>query len=250
MDFKSNIGPLPIWAWGLIFGGAVVAYMYWSQAKDSNGETISTDTADGYNASTDSSGDGYDAIEGAFRTSGAYPSTLATREVTESTDTNSAWLIRAVDYLIGSGTSPIQAQSAVQKYLEGESLTSAETDLVNKAIKGVGQAPEGTTIAAPTASSRVSIKQWQRLADGSVRTYMSDGSYVAKTLDQYIAAGMPAFGYNAYEYGTYKVTSNAQTVAQIAKLKGTSQQDLIVLNRWKTIPNLKKGNRIKVPAKR
>ena len=247
MDIQARLGPLPVWAWGLIFGGAAVAYMYWQNAKDSNGDTVSTDSTD--SVDTGDLGSSYDAIDGAFTVGTASGSTLSTT-TEETTDTNTAWLARAVNYLIGTGVTPLAAQSALQKYLEGESLSSDETDLVNKAIKSVGQTPEGTSVVSGTGTDSVTIKQWQRLADGSVRTVMSDGSYVARTLDDYIAAGMPKFGLNAYEYQTYKVPSNSTTVAQIASKRGTTQSDLIVLNRWTRVPNLKKGQRIKVPSKR
>jgi len=254
MDFQAKLGPLPVWVWGLTLGGAAVGYYYWSQLKDNNGTTISTDP-EAVNAVESAAGyvTDRDAIDGAFTPGTASGSTLATSTAEESTDTNSAWLIRAVQALVGKGVSPLEAQTALGKYLDGESLSVAESSLVNRAIVALGGLPpDGAPIPSkPTdAASAVGIKSWQRLQDGTVRVLMSDGSYVGKTLQEYIASGMPSFAYNAYENQTYRVPSNGTTVAQIASKYGTSVDNIVVLNRWKAIPNLKKGNVVKVPSQK
>lgn len=245
-DFTGKIGPLPVWAWGLIFGGIAVGYYYWSQLKDQNGQTVTEDnSAAADNATGVTSMSGADLIDSAYTATGLSASTLATTSAPESTDTNSAWGIRAVQALIGKGIAPITAQTAVQKYLDGQALDSSETALVNQAIVLVGSTPPDGT-ATPTSGGS-DVAKWQWLQDGTVIGVMPDGSKVTKTIRDYIDAGMPGWSYNAYQWKYHKAASNTTTVASIATRYGTTPDVIMALNNWKSAPNLKRGQKVKVP---
>ena len=242
---KKNLGPLPVWAWGVILGALIAAYIWFGNSKSSEPE--SNDTGE-------SSGKGVgDAIDGAFRIGGAWNGNYGGEgdSKDDSMDTNVAWGFRAVAALVSDGISPIAAQQAIGNYLDGEALTADQGALVDKAIRAIGQPPNRPStpkVDTPETPKGATVKSWQRLGSGQVVAIMSDGTKVNKSLRDYIDAGMPAFSVNSYEYQTYKVKSNSETAATVAKKYGTSQENIQVLNRWKTIPNLTKGKRINVPA--
>ena len=240
----QDAGPLPVWVWGVGIGVIAVAYIWWT-GRDSG--TTAVESA----GSTVASGSDavFDAIDGAFKPGTSGSASVGDEAPTEI-DTNVAWGFRAVSYLVGQGVAPVTAQVAIGKYLAEEKLTDADAVLVNRAVAGIGAPPTPIRVNVPTppATVNVTIKSWQRLNNGQVVALMSDGTRVNKTLRQYIDAGMPAFSSNAYENQTYKVKSNGETAATIAKKFDTSVDNIIVLNRWKAVPNLKKGNVVKVPS--
>lgn len=243
----QDAGPLPVWVWDVGIGVIAVAYIWWT-GRDSG--TTAVESA----GSTVASGSDavFDAIDGAFKPGTSGSASVGDEAPTEI-DTNVAWGFRAVSYLVGQGIAPVTAQVAIGKYLAEEELTDADAVLVNRAVAGIGAPPTPIRVNVPTpptppAPVKVTIKSWQRLNNGQVVALMSDGTRVNKTLRQYIDAGMPAFSSNAYENQTYKVKSNGETAATIAKKFNTSVDNIIVLNRWKAVPNLKKRNVVKVPS--
>ena len=61
---KKNLGPLPVWAWGVILGALIAAYIWFGQSRSDNADEAS-DTPD--------QGKGLgDAIDGAFRIGGSF----------------------------------------------------------------------------------------------------------------------------------------------------------------------------------
>ena len=243
---KKNLGPLPVWAWGVILGALIAAYIWFGHSR-------SGDSADEDSTAAPNSNSLGDAIDGAFRIGGVWNGNSGGEGDTndDSMDTNAAWGFRAVASLVSDGVSPIAAQQAIGNYLDGEALTTEQSALVDKAIRAIGQPPnrpDTPKVDTPETPKGATVKSWQRLGSGQVVAIMSDGTKVNKSLRDYIDAGMPAFSVNSYEYQTYKVKSNSETAATVAKKYGTSQENIQVLNRWKTIPNLTKGKRINVPA--
>ncbi len=247
LDLKGKLGPLPVWVWGLGLGAIVVVFV-WAQNRGTSGATEAPEETytDPY--------DDYDSVLNQMsNTSGGSSSTSGSTGDLQL-DTNQAWSIRAVAYLVTKGQSPLTAQGAIGAYLSEKSLTDAQKKLVNDAIVGIGQPPDpvtlGSGVGTPTGTTTVAIRHWRRDNAGNITKMMTDGNIVKSSLSEYINAGMPKFYTNAYEYQTYRAKSNATTVAMIAKLFDTSVANLQVLNGWKSIPNLKKNQSVKVPARK
>ena len=251
---KGKLGPLPVWAWGLIIGGIVVGVYYWRQVKDDNGQEITSDNESA--ALAEQEGDsGYvassDLVDSAFTPGSASGSSLATVDTATPSDTNDAWAARVIAKLTGAGVAFTDAQAAVSKLLNGEELSADESALVDRGQKLEGTLPpEALSTVTKNGSSNAAVSKWMRSSDGSIQAVLSNGSKVNKSLSDYIDAGLPGFSYNAYEFGTHRAKSSSTTVADIAKFHGTTVENLVVINGWKTIPNLKKGSRVKVPARK
>ena len=132
---KKNLGPLPVWAWGVILAIIIVVYIWLGQSRGATGgdDTPAEDTGDATR----------DAIDGAFRIGGAYTGdNSGNGGKDDSADTNDAWSFRAVAALVSKGKLPLAAQQAIYLYLDGETLTAAQQALVDEAIKLIGAPPE------------------------------------------------------------------------------------------------------------
>lgn len=135
---SKNLGPLPVWAWGVILAVIIVIYIWLGQSRSTGDGTTDPGTGgDGGSVDVD------DAINGAFRIGGAYQDGGATGNggKDDSADTNDAWSFRAVAALVAQGVSPLAAQQAIGLYLDGEKLTAAQAELVDKAVKKIGAPP-------------------------------------------------------------------------------------------------------------
>lgn len=138
---KEKLGGLPVWAWGVILGVAVVAW-YWLSRRSTGTVALSTTTED-----TTSPVSGW-------RDSSGVPVSSVTPVETPSSavEGNGQWLSQGVKYLVEQGIMGTTASAALQKYLEGKSLTSAERTAVDKWIAAQGTPPDGVLdISAPDA---------------------------------------------------------------------------------------------------
>ncbi len=247
---SQKAGPLPVWVWGVGIGVVAVAYIWWSGREQG---TVAPDETTAAAAGSSGNRGVYDAIDGAFQPSAPAGSvSIPSLESLGEIDNNNAWSFRAVAYLVGQGIAPVTAQIAINNYIEEKQLTDAQSKLVNQAITGIGAPPVRVSIETPsvTTPAAVAVKSWQRLASGQIVAVMSNGTKQNRSIRQYIDAGMPAFKSNAYEFQTYKVRHNATTYADVARKYQTSVDNLMVLNKVKSIPNLKKGSVVVVPARK
>lgn len=136
---KQKAGPLPVWAWGVIVGVIVVAGMYWYSSKSaSNGSVTDDSELLAYPDLDGGSGDGSGSNTGTVVTGGTGSS--GAQEFTSSL----AWMTYAVAALIKDGFSPLAVQSALSKYLSGDTLSASEQQIVNIAITRYGMPPFGT----------------------------------------------------------------------------------------------------------
>ena len=252
-DLQAKLGPLPVWAWGLLGGGAVAGVFWFNQLRDKNGETI-TDGSD--DSQADTSGDfqlpgSSDLLDWGYRPSGITSGGSST-PVETSVDTNSAWGIRAIAALIGKGVSPIAAQTAINKYLAGEEITSDQAKLIDQAVKEVGQPPEGglipnVKVPTPTAPApAATIKSYVRLANGQIQAIMSDGKAVNVSDREYINRGMPKLVSDAYKTRTIKLSKNTTPTKLVKAFPSTTADKIMITNGWTSWPNLKKGMSIKI----
>lgn len=113
IDFGKQVGPLPLGAWVVVVGGGL-GIAYWSYRQNSGGPTEVEDTS-----GTPGVGDG---TVGGFIPTQPAPSDDGLPETV--VDTNEAWAVRAINWLIGKGYPPNVSDSAVRKYIAGEPFSS------------------------------------------------------------------------------------------------------------------------------
>lgn len=260
-DFQAKLGPLPVWAWGLLGGGAVAGYFWLNKLRDNNGVEV-TDSADakgGYDQAFTLPG-GSDLLDWGYRPSGVTGGSV-TPETPQSLDTNTAWAARAIAALVAKGVSPIAAQAALNRYLSGEEITPEQGRLVDQAIKEIGAPPDATqipnittpvvedkpTTTAPTAAT---IVRWIRLSNGQIQKIMSDGKAVNATDRDYINAGMPGLQSDAMSYHVFKLTKDTSPANLLKIFPSMTSDRLLIINGWKSFPALKKGMSVKVQGSR
>ena len=137
-SLKTRVGPLPIWLWGLLLGGAVVAYMY---VRQSQTNTAAAATGTGSTSALNALGAANP--QDPLTSSGNYGMMGATS--TTGTPTNQSWQAAGIANANTWGISDIGMQSALQNYLAGMPLNSAEQNAVNKVLGTVGPPPEGVS---------------------------------------------------------------------------------------------------------
>lgn len=150
MDFKGKIGPLPVWTWGLIIGGFFVVWM-WVANRNSPVDVEATTEAPSQDADY-----GGSVVEGSYGSdfSTVPVVTPGQTEAVTGSETNADWLRKAIAAVVDQGTvSTLSAQTALQKYLAGQSLSAAEASIVNAATAKVGIPPEG--VDTPDAAEPV-----------------------------------------------------------------------------------------------
>jgi hypothetical protein len=129
---KAKVGPLPVWPWGLLAGGLFTVWYWVSNARGGGTATDSgvVDETDGTVGTP--SGD--------FSTVPVVPND----DPVQDENTNAEWLVQALNAAGTVGVSFLTAQIALQKYLNGQTLTSTEAGIINKIVGVVGPPPEGT----------------------------------------------------------------------------------------------------------
>lgn len=141
-----KVGPLPVYAYGLIIAGVIWIYYIWqgkNAGADSGSAMPSSDAADSGIGLGDDTGD-------TANTGGS--GTGSTSGVSTPTD-NLSWFTMASNYLVGFNYDSVSVSNALSKYLTGEQLTTAERALVNQAVARFGVPPEGVPVspgATPT----------------------------------------------------------------------------------------------------
>lgn len=160
----KKLGPLPVWAWGLFIGGAFVIW-YWVSNKDLGSGTTPVDGD--LTTEAPPSGD--------FSTVPVIPGAAPI----EDENTNGEWLIQAMNAVSKSGVSFLAAQTALTKYLNGDTLTAQQEQIVNKAIGLVGPPPEGTASAPDVTPEPGDVTvNWATKTNVGVRSPVKYGSTV------------------------------------------------------------------------
>lgn len=145
----KKVGPLPLGVWLV---AAVVIWYYFAHKNsatstagaagsqtDPAGNVGTIDPATGYvyGTSEDSAALGQNSSDdtsttdtsGTGTTAGTYPD-------------NNSWARAAINYLVGIGVDPTQANQAVENYITSQTLTTQEQGDVNLAIQGLGAPPD------------------------------------------------------------------------------------------------------------
>lgn len=128
---SAKLGPLPVWAWGLIAAVlAFIAYLYYQRSNTGvssvvDPASIPTIDANGYQTVGIKGGTG----------------TL----VSDEPDNNQKWLSRAAKAVADAmGVSPSEVYAALSKWLQGQDFTAREQQFIDRAINLVMLPPEGT----------------------------------------------------------------------------------------------------------
>lgn len=135
MDFMENLkrklGPLPVWGWGVLIGGAFIAWYWYSNTGlgEFAGESDTEGTGVGQTL----------APSGDFSTVPIMPE----EDAVVDENTNAEWLIQAI-LAAPAGTSKLAVQAALEKYLNGTTMSISEQQLVDAIIGKVGLPPQGT----------------------------------------------------------------------------------------------------------
>lgn len=134
---SKKVGPLPTGVWLLAVGGGIAVAVFVRRRAASSAEDpgtgISTDTQPGAgNLGQDDTGGDTPAPSG-------------------RPTTNEDWFQQAYDAILGThaGYSPSLVTTALTKYLEGQTLTTAEQAIVSMALRLVGPPPVPPPLPEP-----------------------------------------------------------------------------------------------------
>lgn len=199
----------------------------------------------------------------------AYPSPSVSQPSDDTTVielSNDQWARKAVDWLVSQGADPGQASNAIDKYLSGETLSTREGELRDKAIRQFGVPPEGiirtstsTSYNGPASSQGVpplthkvrgkSDDQPAELArlyygmatPDTIRLIKAANATVAVPYRPGQSVQIPK--YRAPKY--FKATKRVRTLPDIAAHNGITPGQVQTLNPGMKFP-VKEGTRVRV----
>ena len=209
----KKIGPLPAYMWGVILGGLILVYMWYTRNK-ANAATAAPTTTTVPTDTLSSTG------LSAAGTSGT--STDTGSSTTSSLwSTNALWESQALTSLAGSGVSPLTAQVALENYLNGMPLTTQQQDIINTVLGKLGAPPNGLAgipqlLAAPPDLTGGG-------GNGGNNGGSGGGSGSGSGTGSGGGSAPPVHG------GTYVIKPNDNWIT-IANMFGVSEQDLLNLN--------------------
>lgn len=143
---SKQVGPLPVGAWGVVIAGALGMAYYFNKGQ-SNGSAPEEQLL----------------AEPGVGIGGGQFIYDEPNKVTPDISielTNTAWITKAWSYLISQGHNPSVSGTALNKYINGETLSSVEQGLVDIAISKVGVPPESFTPAKPPVTPPATTNQY------------------------------------------------------------------------------------------
>jgi nucleoid-associated protein YgaU len=129
VNFGQQVGPLPLGAWAAVVAGGLGIAWYSMRNQKAAAPAIVTDTSADPGVGT---GPSWTAVG---------PPTTAPDTSESTIDTNEAWAVAAINYLIAQGYDPNVADSAIRKYIQSDSLSVQEYALVRFALAKLGSPP-------------------------------------------------------------------------------------------------------------
>lgn len=130
LNFGQQVGPLPLGAWAaVVAGGLGIAWYSVRNQKASAAPQLVTDTSGDPGVGT---GPSWTAVP---------PPSTSPDSTQVTIDTNEAWSVAAINYLIAQGYDPNVADSAIRKYMQSDSLSIQEYALVRFALAKLGSPP-------------------------------------------------------------------------------------------------------------
>lgn len=132
-DMGKMYGPLPLGAWLAVVAGGLGIALYTRRDNSTYVAEEFIDTSGMPGVGTGGSGIGWTPV--------GPPSTPPDDAVQGPPETNDEWARRAINYLIAANYDPATSDSAIRKYIGGESLSASEFALVNVALGKMGSPP-------------------------------------------------------------------------------------------------------------
>lgn len=145
--FTKKIGGLVVWQYAVILA-VMIAFGFWYKSTR-NRVSAPIDTAlssDSVTAEPESVGSWAGGDSGGSGGGGGMSYTPGT-----TVTSNAQWSQNAANALLGQGQDPTVVQSALAKYLAGQSLSIAEQAVVNAALRSNGTPPEGVVPVVTTS---------------------------------------------------------------------------------------------------
>jgi hypothetical protein len=144
----KRIGPLPVAGWLAAIGGGLA--ISWYLRRNGSGATSST-AAD---SSGEDTGGTTSGTGGAAYSSAGNPGNISDPTSSDNADlpepvsieTNAQWRQQAVKWLIGNGTTAINAERYVGAYLAGTPLSESAVNAINKVEAAIGPPPVAVSI--------------------------------------------------------------------------------------------------------
>ncbi len=125
--FGGKLGPLPVWAWGVLVAAVILFYVY-----SRKGKTTGLVTGPSVTAASPSNVSNIPLQNtGGGGTQGGVA------------DTNTSWLQQGIRQGSDLGFTPLDTETALRNYLNGSPLTQAQANIVNAIEKAQGSAPQG-----------------------------------------------------------------------------------------------------------
>lgn len=140
-SLTAEIGPLPVWAWGIaIAGGLGVGWLIQRSMAESGAEGAGEPSEPGDDLPATQ---GPIGLPGGPGTAGAGP-ILPEEQIGGGGPTNNPeWRAAGVDFLIAQGVAGTTADAALGRYLGGQELTAAQAELVDQVLAELGSPPDG-----------------------------------------------------------------------------------------------------------
>ena len=129
----KKVGPLPLYAYGVIIVGAAYGVYWWKNNRVGVASPVGvTEVGTGMSASGPMPGTN-DYSGNVMQTAKAAPASVS----------NAQWAKNVADGMIATGSNPSDATAAISAYLSGQSLTRTQQSIINVALKVYGNPPEG-----------------------------------------------------------------------------------------------------------
>lgn len=134
-SLTHKLGPLPVYAWGLIGAGIFVGYYVYKKRTSSSGDSATGSAADLLAGGSTDGGSG----TGELATTGG----SSTGNGGSDSPSLAQWGANVSNWLAGQGATPQDADNAISAYINGQTLTADQETLVNKGLAQFGAPPSG-----------------------------------------------------------------------------------------------------------
>lgn len=141
-SLTAEIGPLPVWAWGVaIAGGLGVGWLIQRQMNADGGGEAPEPSEPGDDLPPTQGAIG---LPGGQAGAGRAPILPEEQVGTGGPTTNPEWRAAGIDVLMRDGVAGTTADRALGRYLTGQQLTQAQAGHVDRVLAELGSPPEGT----------------------------------------------------------------------------------------------------------
>lgn len=161
-SLDKKVGPLPVAGWVMVVG-AGVAFAMWRKRS----LATSTNTPSNQSLLTDQTVGNLGALTSLMQGLNSGQTGPPMASITD----NTTWARQAMSELLGRGFDPTLTDSAIRKYIAGQSLSNAEQAVIAKALEVVGALPSPpppppTTPSTTQPSHITTLNEFPVTSDG------------------------------------------------------------------------------------